>query len=564
MQLVLINGHAIEMEKRWESQEINEGNLRFTIYYKSLTATVNGFSNSNNNISNLVIPSKVNGPYNVTAIGLYAFQNIKNLRSVTIPSTVSNIKAHAFEGCTRLNSVYLQYPYGGRMVGYHAFPQSSSVSLYFTDFAGRYSSSVANFNNSFKTDAEKTKYYKEVLRNYKNHYFDADAAINTKKPYIKYENGKASVDNFYEQLAHALYSDPVFSGRNDMNMFMIDFRTTTRMDHTYWALHQWRMDLSYLKYLYKDITIQDAGFAYAGLQFTTSTSEPRSIMSFWNIKYNNGKKDVTITPTPIYPKDCMRNFSNEGTGTNCIHRYEFDYHKWYTVVYRSWNEIVDHQQTTFVAQWIKDASKEQVWTLVTVYDTHVPYSHMLGTAFFQENYSTIHSDAVRTFNIKGMYYRYGSSKFNSLNTAKLSVDRYAHTKGRFDYGVSDDKTYFYGSAGGSIYNQADYEEQRAGQRTYTIKQDSEPKTDALSVASAYYKVGSDNYATVYVKLNPYSSPFYRIDVYYESGSTSGHEFITDPTFESYKITQVKATNIKIRVIVYDIFDHKTEINLKKN
>ena len=58
----------------------------------------------------IIIPQSVfyeNDTYTVTGIGSAAFYNGKNITSITIPESVSNIGINAFSGCSQLASVYI-------------------------------------------------------------------------------------------------------------------------------------------------------------------------------------------------------------------------------------------------------------------------------------------------------------------------------------------------------------------------------------------------------------------------------------------------------------------------
>lgn len=84
--------------------------LRYTITSKEspYTVTINGIKGDSENIKKLEIPETVhyrNTDFEVTVINKAAFANISTLRSVTIPKTVKEIKAGAFNGCTALKTI---------------------------------------------------------------------------------------------------------------------------------------------------------------------------------------------------------------------------------------------------------------------------------------------------------------------------------------------------------------------------------------------------------------------------------------------------------------------------
>lgn len=97
-------------------------------------------------IDNLVIPSTINGksvtiiakygfqnwdiktlsiPNTITMIGDYAFQNCKLLSSVEIPSSVVTISTHAFNDCSKLN--YVKFNNGLKTIGKGAFYNAGNI-----------------------------------------------------------------------------------------------------------------------------------------------------------------------------------------------------------------------------------------------------------------------------------------------------------------------------------------------------------------------------------------------------------------------------------------------------
>ena len=73
--------------------------FEYTVYNTSLTIT--GYSG---NLEELAIPERING-YTVTTIAEYAFANNATIKALTIPATVTTVKAHAFEGCVALEEL---------------------------------------------------------------------------------------------------------------------------------------------------------------------------------------------------------------------------------------------------------------------------------------------------------------------------------------------------------------------------------------------------------------------------------------------------------------------------
>lgn len=84
--------------------------LQYTITSKESpsTVTINGIKGNTDNLKKLEIPETVhylNTDFAVTVINKAAFSNISTLTSVTIPKTVTEIRAEAFNGCTALKTI---------------------------------------------------------------------------------------------------------------------------------------------------------------------------------------------------------------------------------------------------------------------------------------------------------------------------------------------------------------------------------------------------------------------------------------------------------------------------
>ena len=75
--------------------------------------------------SNLKIPAKIKGK-KVTAIGYKTFESNKNLKSVSIPTTLKTIESSAFRGCSSLKSITI--PKNVEEVGPFAFYNCKSLS----------------------------------------------------------------------------------------------------------------------------------------------------------------------------------------------------------------------------------------------------------------------------------------------------------------------------------------------------------------------------------------------------------------------------------------------------
>lgn len=102
---------------------------------------------------NISIPGQINGT-DVTAIGQSAFQNKKNLATVTIPDTVTTIGTMAFYGCTNLISVFIGE--GVTNIGAKAFNSCSSlesIDVNNTQLLGEYAFMGCKSLKSFITES---------------------------------------------------------------------------------------------------------------------------------------------------------------------------------------------------------------------------------------------------------------------------------------------------------------------------------------------------------------------------------------------------------------------------
>ncbi|KAG4096048.1 hypothetical protein H8356DRAFT_1683376 [Neocallimastix lanati (nom. inval.)] len=554
MQFVLINAHAVNFEKRGE---VVIDDLRYELNYNDYTATVLGFAKGKSQ-QFLTIPSKVAVKYDVTKIDSYAFQDDSTLFHVTIPSTVTDVGVFSFRRCKNLNTVFFTHAPKGRIIRSEAFNNDHSVLLAFTDFSGRYYGTLYEFYRSFATVEQRSKYAKEVIDNYKNHYIYHNSASNEKRTYIKFDasTNTGSVAEFPKQKAHNIYSYPKIASNTKMDIYMIDIKPKTNARYTFWNANQMKMDMSYYKN--KGYTVKKEMSSTSGLQYVSSYSDQKIYWSFGKATYNDGKKDITLTPTRIYP-----------SGSSSTFDFSFTEDEWNTVLYRTWTEVKsDNSLTTKVGQWVRCYNQYPYWRVAAVYDTHVAESSMTGSmAFWQENFSPETSDYEREVHIKGMYYRNNSNKkWVSVPSTYLSTDTgFNDKKGGFSYGANGN--YFYGKAGNLIEgSQLEFEKKNAVQRLYTISQDSKPYMESLAIAKAYFTYNSDNTPTVYVHLYPYSTPIFRVVMKYrvensDGTQTFGSVSVYDPNFKSYNIPKINGRKAKISITVYDVFDQTVSLDI---
>ncbi len=79
---------------------------------------VAGFQ-GNDSIISVIIPE------GVTKIGLYLFQNCRNLAHVVLPDSLTEIGAYVFKGCERLTNIH--FPKGLKSIGNHAFQDCANL-----------------------------------------------------------------------------------------------------------------------------------------------------------------------------------------------------------------------------------------------------------------------------------------------------------------------------------------------------------------------------------------------------------------------------------------------------
>ena len=108
----------------WGAQGINESNgLWYTC--KQVDGEKQAFILSlNESVVDFVTPNYI-GDAKVVSINANMFRNCKTIRTVTLPSYITEIVDSMFYGCTSLVSVSI--PDGVTSIGYHAFESCSSL-----------------------------------------------------------------------------------------------------------------------------------------------------------------------------------------------------------------------------------------------------------------------------------------------------------------------------------------------------------------------------------------------------------------------------------------------------
>ena len=111
----------------WANETFTVGDLTYIVASESSkTVNVRNYSGTMPEDYNMVIPASVTNPnnstlYTVIGIESFAFMNETNLKSVSIPASVTRINQQAFEGCTNLKTVSIPEANGVTDVSGDAF-----------------------------------------------------------------------------------------------------------------------------------------------------------------------------------------------------------------------------------------------------------------------------------------------------------------------------------------------------------------------------------------------------------------------------------------------------------
>ncbi|KAL6633001.1 hypothetical protein LY90DRAFT_647288 [Neocallimastix californiae] len=562
LQFILINAASVKYEKRATVLNKTINNIKYELNSTTKTAKIIGFVNSIN--ENISFPSFVDN-YIVTTIGQSAFLNNNTIKEVHIPNTIILIEKNAFANCKNLKKVFLSFPKNTRVIETKSFYADDNhlMHVYFTDLNNKYYSTINELKNNLQTTEKRNNYVNEVKKNSVNHYIYFDAFnSNHKRPYIFLnQSNDYEMGNIENQIQHAIYSSPVIDSNTKVDIFVFDFKPITQVIDTYWATaNNIRMDETHLKN--NGYKIIESPRAYSGFQYGDTIEDKRVIMSFWDMVYNDGQKIHNVTADVVYPNGKGHHYVNiEGSFTQCTYPYSFSHNKWQTVLYRSWNDVVDNKPTTKVGFWIRDENKEQLWTLLVIFDTHVPNSSMLGGPgllnFFQENPNSRSSDKMREFRIKNIFYRslgkLGMTQVTNTNLNIYSGDIYLpYVKGKFEFGVIDD-TEIFGRTGGFYNNGLSQLEniEKFWNTSCSVKKLRQGFTekDQIILNSFYYKTRGSQRFYVYATFNAKSSPFFKATVYYKctNGYSNTQEFIDPSLFDSFAVENNGYNNNKFTI-----------------
>ena len=328
-------------------------------------------------------------------------------------------------------------------------------------------------------------------------------------------------------MAHNIYSDPDLSKTSgQFEGFTIDFQGIETPDQTYWSLCNFHMDLTEFKKTYPDAI---GGGGYGGLQ-TTINDERTSILSFWEVLYEEGGVQKSHRAQRIYPKGDESSFGGEGEGSNYRHEFKWLTKVWYRYVLHSW---VDSTGDTFVGQWIQNLSNNE-WTLFAYFNTKLKNSYITGAlSQFQENYCEGTLGKERSFQMKNMYaFDRNKQKWISLDTTTLVYDLPSwgfNTVGTHEIEFYSD--YFYGSSGLLVDNQKVYDNNYPPNKKGTISQPNSPNFNKPEFD--FLKAGlNNNYMTIFWRMNSKTSPCYKYQI--QVNYSSNNKYINYRTYYSYK------------------------------
>ena len=320
-------------------------------------------------------------------------------------------------------------------------------------------------------------------------------------------------------MAKNIYSDPDLSKTSKaFEAFTIDFKAIDAPNKTYWALCNWRMDLTEFKKTHPDAT---GGGAYSGLK--TNIDLKTGILSFWEVKYTENGESKSHRASRMYPKGNENNFGGEGEGTNYIVEFNWPTNVWHRFVIRSW---MDKSKNTYVGNWIQNLETKE-WSLYSYFNTNLKNSYITGgLSQFQENYNANYFGEERSFRIKNMYaLDKNYKKWISLNTTKLSYDPASwgyNTAGTHEIGYTNN--YFYGSSGLPVDDQKLYDESNPFSVKGTIIQPDTPDFEKPEFKAIFVSLTTTKLTVSwYMKLE--TSPCYQYQIETSYLTNEGYKLV---------------------------------------
>lgn len=232
-------------------------------------------------------------------------------------------------------------------------------------------------------------------------------------------------------------------GSRSYTDLVLDFKGEFVAPQTYLCPVNIYMDLSSLRKTYNNVRLDGGPSFYAGVQCWKTTSERASIMSFWDILYENQKGETKRhSAVKVYPDDSKisQPFTGEGTGVHHLDDYPWEDNVWYRFMVR----CITYEKggNVHVEQWIQNL-KTQVWTHLCTYDTGLKDTCFINDfCFFLENYNPGSSGYVRSMEIANIRVKdKKSGKWLPVTRASIGVQciGFPYYQGRYGISTMDDR-----------------------------------------------------------------------------------------------------------------------------
>ena len=335
--------------------------------------------------------------------------------------------------------------------------------------------------------------------------------------------------------------------------FMIDFYSDSADALcTYWSNANWSMyTLPSIKKLgYHKLT---GGGAYAGLQIRGSADDHAGIMSMWKYDYVDKKtgEAKSLYAKALYGKTTT--YDNEGSGTSCVMPYDWKNDQWYRELLYCWTD--EETGYTFIGTWFYDYEAEK-WTLFAYYNTFLVDSYIKGDiGQFLENYWESYRDRYRSFRYRNIYFLpHGEEEWVGSPAVTLRSDGNPKAHGEAKLGVSEDKTYIWGSVDGGSAVDTD-EEIRVSD---VLKQDKTPALGTPEIAS-FTLSGNAKSPKASWAMTEKSTPqlSYKVVVTDSSGKELAKKSGTRPEVTSVDLGNLGTDDYKCEITVTDVFGKST-------
>ncbi|OAV66884.1 Beta antigen [Bacteroidales bacterium Barb4] len=122
--LVHVPVHAFDYGDKWEGIKVEEKDISYSFNNINLTAAVNLNNTSLNNIIILPFVNYNKYDYPVVKISEKAFYGYDNIKTISLPNTITNIESFAFYECSSLTGITIPNVVN---IGYNAFRSANSI-----------------------------------------------------------------------------------------------------------------------------------------------------------------------------------------------------------------------------------------------------------------------------------------------------------------------------------------------------------------------------------------------------------------------------------------------------